>query len=341
MSSTANHVPPTSGYCHSSRGPYSPWMMHHHSYNANTDCQSPIWHHSVPPPPAQSQTHSDNPHYFPLYNLPSSNVNPEMLQEFLQTQQMLVNTICKCNELLWSQQKEINTLNNAVLWLQEKFIAQSANQTSANLDNLQQQIRGESVPPLVAGPLNIPTQYYSRAQSEQPPSLYTNTGTMSPLRSGFQTYGHLRQQNTNTSSTSSRPPLPTHPSLNMYQNYPNYFSLQQNDLTTTNIQQSQQQQQQNQVPPQQPTILNNNAATLPQNHDSPPIFMHHNNNIAMSNNKLMHNLNINAASSGSGATTGGGGGTSSSAFNAREPSALNNQVPPGNRANNYWDNFRR
>lgn len=337
MSSTANHAnihqPPPSGYYHSSRGPYSPWMMHHHTYNPNTECQSPLWHHTAPSQVAPSQTHPENHHYYPLYHAPSSNLNPDMLQEFLQTQQMLVNTICKCNELLWSQQKEINTLNNAVLWLQEKFIAQSANQASANLENLQQQIRGESVPPLVAGNISIPSSaYYTRAQSEQP-SLYPNPGPISPHRSSFN-YSLLRQQNTIGSSTSSRPPLPpTHHALNMYPNYPNYFNMQQNDLTTSNVQQS----QQNHVPPPPPpTILNNNA-TLPQNHDSPPIFMHHNNNIAMSNNKLLQNLNINASNSSSSAN----GNTSSSAFNATGPSALNNQVPPGNRANNYWDNFRR
>lgn len=38
-----------------------------------------------------------------------------LLQQFIQTQQMLINSISQCNQLLWAQQRELNNLNNAVL----------------------------------------------------------------------------------------------------------------------------------------------------------------------------------------------------------------------------------
>lgn len=37
------------------------------------------------------------------------------MQQFIQTQQMLINSMSQCNQLLWDQQREINNLNSAVL----------------------------------------------------------------------------------------------------------------------------------------------------------------------------------------------------------------------------------
>lgn len=46
----------------------------------------------------------------------ASNANdPLIIHHFMQTQQMLMNSISQCNQLLWIQQREINSLNNAVL----------------------------------------------------------------------------------------------------------------------------------------------------------------------------------------------------------------------------------
>lgn len=46
----------------------------------------------------------------------ASNANdPLIIHHFMQTQQMLMNSISQCNNLLWIQQREINSLNNAVL----------------------------------------------------------------------------------------------------------------------------------------------------------------------------------------------------------------------------------
>lgn len=44
-----------------------------------------------------------------------------LLQQFIQTQQMLINSISQCNQLLWAQQRELNNLNNAVLMVRICF----------------------------------------------------------------------------------------------------------------------------------------------------------------------------------------------------------------------------
>lgn len=41
--------------------------------------------------------------------------DPMLLQQFIQTQQMLINSMSQCNQLLWDQQREINNLNGTVL----------------------------------------------------------------------------------------------------------------------------------------------------------------------------------------------------------------------------------
>lgn len=35
-----------------------------------------------------------------------------LLQQFMQTQQMLINSVCQCNQALWHQQREIDNLNH-------------------------------------------------------------------------------------------------------------------------------------------------------------------------------------------------------------------------------------
>lgn len=41
--------------------------------------------------------------------------DPMLIQQFIQTQQMIINSVSQCNQLLWEQQREINNLNSAVL----------------------------------------------------------------------------------------------------------------------------------------------------------------------------------------------------------------------------------
>ena len=40
---------------------------------------------------------------------------PMLMQQFVQAQQMLINSVSHCNQLMWDQQKEINNLTSAVL----------------------------------------------------------------------------------------------------------------------------------------------------------------------------------------------------------------------------------
>lgn len=44
-----------------------------------------------------------------------SSTDPMLIQQFIQTQQMIINSVSQCNQLLWEQQREINNLNSAVL----------------------------------------------------------------------------------------------------------------------------------------------------------------------------------------------------------------------------------
>lgn len=94
----------------------SPWYWHNNNLYAHAGFnmgppQSPIcpYHH-----------HSADPVYCRTSCMPSmtppNNVNDSMLlQQFIQTQQMLINSMSQCNQLLWDQQREINNLNSAVL----------------------------------------------------------------------------------------------------------------------------------------------------------------------------------------------------------------------------------
>lgn len=41
--------------------------------------------------------------------------DPMLIQQFVQTQQMIISSVSQCNQLLWEQQREINNLNSAVL----------------------------------------------------------------------------------------------------------------------------------------------------------------------------------------------------------------------------------
>lgn len=103
----------------------------------------------------------------------------------------------------------------------------------------------------------------------------------------------------------------------------------------------------------------NNAS--PQCQSSPQRFIYHNNNTtgnsnnANLNNHLQHQQNITSSLSDVPGTSNASlrlitsnHGTNSTNTNRiysplppAQTHALNNQVAPGNRANNYWDNFKR
>lgn len=84
-----------------------PWYWHNYNQACSSATpQSPhcyYHHHMCMPPQLQPMQQS-------------TGTNDTMLmQQFIQTQQMLINSISQCNQLLWDQQREINNLNSAVL----------------------------------------------------------------------------------------------------------------------------------------------------------------------------------------------------------------------------------
>lgn len=327
------------------------------------------YHHIRPQsPPLQHCGESSHCSYFHHQN---HNVELNPHQECMQTQKMLLTTICKCNELIYNQQKEIQGLNNTVhmvssiyfrslrdpnsffffnfFQLQDSLVNQN-NQRSDNVN-----MRAESVPVNCNNDMQLPL-YYMRAQSEQP-LINMNPTTkvhyqnpmqtpMSPLRHPNHIHRNLpppvpnNNQNSNNNrvyrNTTHSWPNAVQSQIsvdhNMYQN--------SDDIPTSNAQQTifpfySNQNDSFQEENTHPLNNNPNLYATP-NQTYQPIFMHHNNNTSNNNNNnkiLQPTQNM--------PTTTTTTATANSAFNTSGPSTLNNQVPPGNRNNNYWDNFRR
>ncbi|KAH8378849.1 hypothetical protein KR009_001744 [Drosophila setifemur] len=219
----------------------------------------------------------------------NASADPVLLQQFMQTQQMLINSVCQCNQTLWHQQREIDSLNNQVHVLQDRLNVVACQDHGFGM-------RADSVPPPSVNNLCMGG---SRAQSEQLFSFGTHQSAFSNYQRSCHRPGndaHLHQQ-------PQQLPHQSQPFLN------------------------------NAAPPQ-PTHYNNETPLSPPSYRASPgpIFMnHHNNTIHQNNANLrtqnqhannLHPLSEGASSGASAAVT------------------LNNQVPPGNRANNYWDNFR-
>lgn len=195
-------------------------------------------------------------------------------------------------------------------------------------------IRAESVPPNVVCTNQAP--FLPRAQSEQPnfPTFnqqatssaspyrqYSNTCQTSPLYRGGAPASRILRHN---SILNGRGVNPVYYETEHHQ-YPNNYLNTQN-LSTSDSSSS---------------LLNN---------EPPPIFMHHNNNTSASNNANINNLHQqnlpNNIAPPSSALSNISGSNSANNLRVYSPTvshtpALNNQVAPGNRANNYWDNFRR
>ncbi|KAH8270064.1 hypothetical protein KR018_003462 [Drosophila ironensis] len=236
-----------------------------------------------PPPPPQAGSS----------NTSGSNATPDpvLLQQFMQTQQMLINSVCQCNQTLWHQQREIDSLNNQLHTLQERLNVVACQDHSFGL-------RSESVPPPNLNNLCLGS---ARSQSEQLFNFGSHQSAFSNYqrschRSGGE--GHLHQQPQTL-------PHQSQPFLN------------------------------NAAPPQTTHFNNETPLSPPTYRASPgPIFMNHHNNTIHQNNANLrtqnqHANNLHPLSEEAG--SGAGSGTTAT---------LNNQVPPGNRANNYWDNFR-
>ncbi|KAH8314864.1 hypothetical protein KR074_005381 [Drosophila pseudoananassae] len=229
------------------------------------------------PPTAAPQANSSN--------ASGSNGSPDpvMLQQFMQTQQMLINSVCQCNQTLWHQQREIDALNSQVHALQDRLNVVACQDHGFGM-------RADSVPPPNLNNLCLGS---ARAQSEQLFAYGTHQSAFSNFQRSHRSGGdsHLHQQQHQQQ-----------PFLN------------------------------NAAPP--PTHFNNETPLSPPSYrNSPgPIFMNHHNNTIHQNNANLrtqnqHANNLHPLSEGAGSGTG-------------VAATLNNQVPPGNRANNYWDNFR-
>uniref|UniRef100_A0A6P4EWV2 Uncharacterized protein LOC108047046 isoform X2 n=1 Tax=Drosophila rhopaloa TaxID=1041015 RepID=A0A6P4EWV2_DRORH len=242
------------------------------------------------PPPAAPQVGSSN--------ASGSNASTDavLLQQFMQTQQMLINSVCQCNQTLWHQQREIDNLNNQLHTLQDRFNVVACQDHSFGL-------RSESVPPPnLPGMAQMPNNLClgnSRAQSEQ---LF-NFGAHQSAFSNYQRSCHRTGSDSHHHQQQQHQPQPF---LN------------------------------NAAPPPPPTHFNNETPLSPPTYRSSPgpIFMNHHNNTIHQNNSNLRTQNQHANNLHSLPEGAAGGGAPSGGI------TLNNQVPPGNRANNYWDNFR-
>ncbi|XP_030375591.1 uncharacterized protein LOC115624884 isoform X2 [Scaptodrosophila lebanonensis] len=227
-----------------------------------------------------------------------SNSESVLLQQFMQTQQMLINSVCQCNQSLWHQQREIDNLNNLIHVLQDRVNA--ANDQSFGL-------RSESVPPssltVAAGLNSMPNNLCmdsNRAQSEQLFSFGAHNSAFSNYQQRHRNVSIYHQANLNNSAPPPPPPPP--PSVPAAQTVgpvlspPTHFN--------------------NEIPHSPPSYRTNPG----------PIFMNHHNNTIHQNNANLRTQNQHA--------------NNVPLDISATPAALNNQVPPGNRANNYWDNFR-
>ncbi|XP_054734786.1 uncharacterized protein LOC129242253 [Anastrepha obliqua] len=274
--------------------------------------------------------------------------DPVVMQQFVQTQQMLINSVCQCNQMLWHQQREIDALNNTIHVLQERLLALTGGVNSVPLTDLPYSMRAESVPPptLTAGtlPNNLYLSSSNRAQSEQPalflPGLPTATRS-----SAFSNYQHHQQQQ--YQQRQQRGHITTAGGATATNSY-NFSSeaQQHSNIATANSTNGLYSTLNNAAPPppsQAQSHYNNEVPQSPPLQGGAagpgPIFMHHHNNAIHQNNANLRTQNhyannlhqqhqLQQQQHGHSNINVGGGNT------------LNNQVPPGNRANNYWDNFR-
>ncbi|XP_017016389.1 uncharacterized protein cmb isoform X2 [Drosophila kikkawai] len=283
--------------------PPVPGMWASHNSGTSWHGQQPIYGQAstnagteFKPTPAATQLGSSN--------ASGSNASSDamLLQQFMQTQQMLINSVCQCNQTLWHQQREIDNLNTQIHALQDRLSVVACQDHGFGL-------RSESVPPpnLNVGPglgqtPNNLCLGSSRAQSEQ---LYG----FSAHQSAFSNYQRSCHRTGGDPHHHQQPP---------------------------------QQFLNNAAPPPPPTHYNNETPLSPPTYRSSPgpIFMNHHNNTIHQNNANLRTQNqyannLHSLPEGAGGAPGGGGGVSAGAG-----VTLNNQVPPGNRANNYWDNFR-
>ncbi|KAL9702883.1 hypothetical protein quinque_006401 [Culex quinquefasciatus] len=310
----------------------SPWPSHLFAgagpSSSNTGPQSPHFHPSFG---VGSDIHSSYPAYsgYPTYanllpphtpnSAPAPPPDPLMFQHFMQTQQMLMNSITQCNQLLWIQQREINNLNNAVLLLQERILnsGHGGILTESHVPPSNGHIRAESTPPNNSLSSN-PSAIYSRARSEQPSmqQFFTPTTTAT---SQFSVNAQIQRNNSNITR--------------------NYRNLRHVNINTANnaIYEQQQQQQPNSLYDHHNFMTQNGTASSANEEQQT-----YNNGGPVGGGNLGPSNMINNLANGppTAAPACMNNLNNSNANSSNVQQALNNQVLPGVRANNYWDNFR-
>lgn len=212
--------------------------------------------------------------------------------------------------------------------------------------------RAHSTPPHVNFPDNTPSQLGARANSAQSgsQSQYWNIQSQANLSNTDTSYANaainpqfnpvpppglpsVHPSNLNQSRapkvTPNIPPFPTeHFNNQLPANFTLPSNLYQSDQSNevisvphSNVLLSNQPLFNNSAPPAQlnPNVLSSQSIPQPiQNNRNPNCLLNLTPHVAMNNPHLMGTQTLSGQST-----------------------ALNNQVPPGNRANNYWDNFRR
>lgn len=122
-SSAANNQPSHHQSFENATEQHSPWYWHNGSccngqgYSA-TGPQSPhchYYHHMGGSEPHYCRPACSVPPTMSASHISTGSNDPMLLQQFIQTQQMLISSMSQCNQLLWDQQREINNLNSTVL----------------------------------------------------------------------------------------------------------------------------------------------------------------------------------------------------------------------------------
>ncbi|KAL5290922.1 PCM1 family protein [Megaselia abdita] len=294
---------PSTGPCYVYNTPYSPQFMGNNIGNTSASGDIAGFNFSLLNDQNQGQTIS--------------------LQQLYQTQQLLINSITQCNNMIWQQQKEINQLNNVIISLQERLLI-ATEKSSYN--------RSESVPPHFNA---------NRSQSEQPLNNYFHQQSLS--RHHYHMQQQQQQQPPQPQQNRRQPNVINHhislaenaSEYDLEHHYPHHFNNQthlNNDLPI-NIQQQQHQQQQH-TPIFMNHHNNNIGATNTSNNHNNQLHANNISNLLAQQQQLNYMTRLNNVNSASNASQ-----CNASSSNA-PPSALNNQIVPGNRANNYLDNFR-
>ncbi|XP_069679370.1 pericentriolar material 1 protein-like isoform X2 [Periplaneta americana] len=309
----------------------------------------PHWTFPPPPYPLPPQAHSLTTglgsHLLTSGGNPASDTYYQQLLAIsqLQQQQMLLTTVNQCCHLLWLQQREIMALRSAVHALQDKTPCGNGSH------------EGESYsPPIVIGQPEETVLITSNQNSAHPTPHQSQSNltriqqsAANPSLTSFSPHQNLKlsysgglfqspEELTGSSGVTSAHSLPNLSQATTSAN--SVFSSHHVDG------------------PSSTAPLNNFSSTAGHNQVqnvpagtltlSFPVSNNVNFNNRSQQQPLSSLIQCSAPQPGSGAPWlqhGAPGGTPGLLQAHSTPSpvpALNNQVPPGNRANNYWDNFR-